>query len=291
MWLKMSILRTGRTISCDAMNPECGSIDVSRWPPRSWRRFSHRAVARRRRRAADWLQWGGAGRNFMPDATGLASSWPAGGPKRLWTRALGEGHSAILAEGGRIYTMYRPLGAPAGGRRSQEEIVAALDAATGKTVWEFTYPGADRRPRLLAGRRAARDAAHRRQPHLRGEHAQGALRARQGDRQARLVARFHARSTASPSPGRGYACSPLALQRHRSSSPSAGAARGWRRSISRPARWSGRRATSTSRRRRRCSIDVDGQPQLVAFAGDRVAGIDPASGRVSGTRRTRPTGG
>jgi hypothetical protein len=28
-----------------------------------------------------WLQWGGAGRNFMPDATGLAASWPAGGPK------------------------------------------------------------------------------------------------------------------------------------------------------------------------------------------------------------------
>jgi len=27
-------------------------------------------------------------------------------------------------------------------------------------------------------------------------------------------------------------------------------------------------------------IEVDGQPQLVAFAGDRVAGIDPASGRV-----------
>src|SRR6059036_918703 len=50
---------------------------------------------------ADWLQWGGAGRNFMPDATGLAASWPAGGPKKLWSRALGEGHSSILVEGGR----------------------------------------------------------------------------------------------------------------------------------------------------------------------------------------------
>ena len=63
--------------------------------------------------AGDWLQWGGAGRNFMPEASGLASSWPANGPKRLWTRPLGEGHSAILAEGGRIYTMYRPS-APGG---------------------------------------------------------------------------------------------------------------------------------------------------------------------------------
>ena len=54
---------------------------------------------------AEWLQWGGPARNFMLEATGLASSWPSAGPKRLWTRALGEGHSAILVEGGRIYTM------------------------------------------------------------------------------------------------------------------------------------------------------------------------------------------
>jgi len=39
-------------------------------------------------RAADtsWLQWGGPRRNFMVDATGLADKWPAGGPKRLWSR-------------------------------------------------------------------------------------------------------------------------------------------------------------------------------------------------------------
>src|SRR4051812_918397 len=90
--------------------------------------------------ATDWLQWGGAGRNFMPQTTGLAASWPAGGPKRLWTRPLGEGHSAILVDGPRLYTMYRPLGMMSMVRRSQEEIVAALDAATGRTAWEFKYP-------------------------------------------------------------------------------------------------------------------------------------------------------
>src|SRR5881409_10554 len=79
--------------------------------------------------ASDWLQWGGAGRNFMPDAAGLAASWPSGGPKKLWTRALGEGHSSILVEGGRIYTMYRPLGMLSVVRRSAEEVVTALDAA------------------------------------------------------------------------------------------------------------------------------------------------------------------
>src|SRR5436190_18485461 len=83
----------------------------------------------------DWTQWGGPHRNFMSDSTGLASSWPSGGPKKLWARPLGEGHSSILAEGGRLFTMYRPAGLLSLVRRSQEEVVVALDAATGKTVW------------------------------------------------------------------------------------------------------------------------------------------------------------
>jgi hypothetical protein len=39
--------------------------------------------------APSWLEWGGPTRNFMSDSKGLASSWPAGGPKKLWSRALG----------------------------------------------------------------------------------------------------------------------------------------------------------------------------------------------------------
>src|SRR6266513_2285593 len=75
----------------------------------------------------EWTQWGGPHRNFVSDATGLASSWPSGGPKKLWTRALGEGHSSILAEGSRVYTMYRPVGLMSYVRRAQEEAVIALD--------------------------------------------------------------------------------------------------------------------------------------------------------------------
>lgn len=89
---------------------------------------------------AAWRQWGGPARNFMSDAKGLASKWPATGPKKLWSRALGEGHSAIAAEGGRLYTMYRPLGPGGPGGRSQEEVIAALDAGTGTTIWEHRYP-------------------------------------------------------------------------------------------------------------------------------------------------------
>jgi outer membrane protein assembly factor BamB len=86
-----------------------------------------------------WLQWGGPRRNFMVDTTGLASTWPASGPRRLWTRTLGEGHSAVVVDGNRLYTMYRPSGILTYVRRSQQETVGALDAATGKTIWEYTF--------------------------------------------------------------------------------------------------------------------------------------------------------
>ena len=61
-----------------------------------------------------WLGWGGPRRNFTSDTKGLADTWPPDGPKRLWIRPLGEGHSSIIGEegeagaGGRLYTMYRP---------------------------------------------------------------------------------------------------------------------------------------------------------------------------------------
>ena len=80
--------------------------------------------------SSDWAQWGGPQRNFKSDSKGLAATWPATGPRRLWERELGEGYSAIAAERGMLFTMYR---------KGENEIVIALDAATGKTVWEYSY--------------------------------------------------------------------------------------------------------------------------------------------------------
>lgn len=78
----------------------------------------------------DWAQWGGPQRNFKSDAKGLANSWPATGPQRLWNRELGEGYSGIAVSDGILYTMYRKGG---------QEIVVALQADTGKTNWEYAY--------------------------------------------------------------------------------------------------------------------------------------------------------
>jgi len=47
----------------------------------------------------------------------------------IWQRPLGEGYSSPSAESGVLYTMYG---------RPGEEIVAALHAGTGKTIWEHT---------------------------------------------------------------------------------------------------------------------------------------------------------
>ena len=77
-----------------------------------------------------WPQWGGPNRNFKVAAQGIKETWPAGAPKRLWSRPLGEGHSAILVEQGRLYTMYS---------KGNREVIISLDAETGKTVWEFPY--------------------------------------------------------------------------------------------------------------------------------------------------------
>ncbi len=228
--------------------------------------------------AADWLQWGGPNRNFMVETDGLASSWPAGGPKRLWTRPLGEGHSAILAEGGRIYTMYRPLGMLSLVRRSQEEVVIALDAATGKTMWEFTYPapldgldfsqgaGPHSTP-LIAGNRIYATSTRRELFAL--DKATG----------QRVWSHDFMKEYNAPSLDRGYTCSPLLYngtvivsvggpgQAIAAFNQQTGAlvwkAGDFNVSPASP-----------------ILIDVDGQSQIVLFAGERVAGLDPVSGRT-----------
>src|SRR6185436_1871632 len=211
----MSILRTGRTISCDpmAMTRPVRNPSISRrviLAAAMAAAMLGAPVAPRGAAATDWLQWGGPGRNFMPESAGLASSWPPGGPKRLWTRPLGEGHSAILAEGGRIYTMYRPLqrsGERRGQDRGQEEVVLALDAASGKTAWEFTYPAP------TSGLDFSQGAGPHSTPLISGNRIYATSTRKELfalDKTTGKVVWSHdfMKEYGAPSPGRGYACSP-----------------------------------------------------------------------------------
>jgi outer membrane protein assembly factor BamB len=80
--------------------------------------------------SAQWTSWGGPRADFSADCSGLKTEWPESGPKKLWSRALGEGYSAVLVDGDRLYTMYRG---------ESKERVVCLDAKSGETRWEHAY--------------------------------------------------------------------------------------------------------------------------------------------------------
>jgi outer membrane protein assembly factor BamB len=89
--------------------------------------------------AVEWPQWRGPQRDGISAETGLLKSWPAGGPPLLWkTNGLGEGYASFSVAGGRLYTM---------GQRGEQSFVLALDAATGKKLWETTVGGSFRERR------------------------------------------------------------------------------------------------------------------------------------------------
>jgi outer membrane protein assembly factor BamB len=223
--------------------------------------------------APAWTQWGGPTRDFMVPSTGLANSWPSSGPKRLWTRPLGEGHSAILAENGRLYTQYRPLVAKG---RSQEEIVTALDAATGATIWEHRYPsptagvdysegaGPHATP-LIAGNKLIVVGSRREFMAL--DKTSGKV----------LWSRDLLKEYRAPAIDRGMANSPLLFnnavllpigdrgQALGAFNPDTGALL-----------WKAGHANYSPASP--IVIDVDGQKQAVLFGGDRIVGLDPSSG-------------
>ncbi len=81
--------------------------------------------------ALAWPQWGGPSRNFIAPAADLAASWPAGGPRQLWRRPLGDGFSGIVTDGSLVYTTYRD---------GADDVAVAMRAADGVTQWEARYP-------------------------------------------------------------------------------------------------------------------------------------------------------
>jgi outer membrane protein assembly factor BamB len=84
--------------------------------------------------AANWREWGGPQRDFLTTTTGLfkagSEKWISNPPKKLWERPLGDGYSAIAVEDKVLYTAYR---------RDTYDVVTALDASSGKTIWEYAY--------------------------------------------------------------------------------------------------------------------------------------------------------
>ena len=81
---------------------------------------------------AQWPQWRGPGRDGKVAAEHVPASWPATlTPK--WTQKVGEGYSTPVVSNGRIFVH---------GRQDPEEVVTALDLATGQVVWSAKYQSA-----------------------------------------------------------------------------------------------------------------------------------------------------
>jgi outer membrane protein assembly factor BamB len=230
--------------------------------------------------AADqsWLQWGGPRRNFTVETTPLAETWPAGGPRKLWERALGEGHSTVVVEGDRLYTMYRPLGWMTLVRRSQQEIVTAIDAASGKTIWEQAVPAATSGLNLEFG------AGPHATPLIVGNTVFASTSRTQLlalDKQSGkilwshdLVAEYGAQQD-----GRGYSPSPIAY-RDTVIVPAGGrdaSVMAFNQKTGAVA-WKG--GTFSLGPGSPVLINVDGQDQLVISGGDEMVGVNPANGAV-----------
>lgn len=89
------------------------------------------ALGRTGRAAADdWPQYLGAARDGVYRGVALADSWPAGGPRALWKRPVGEGFSGPVVADGKLILFHRV---------KAEEVVEAMDAATGAPVWRYAY--------------------------------------------------------------------------------------------------------------------------------------------------------
>jgi outer membrane protein assembly factor BamB len=79
----------------------------------------------------DWPQWRGPKRDGVSVERGLLKTWPQGGPPLAWkAQGAGDGYSSFAAANGKLYTM---------GARGGTEYVMALDAATGKKLWEVDH--------------------------------------------------------------------------------------------------------------------------------------------------------
>ena len=81
----------------------------------------------------DWPDARGPNRDGTSKETGLVEKWALNGQNFLWRVPYG-GRSAPIVVGNRVYVQN-----PAGRGADLQERVMALDADTGKVVWEYKF--------------------------------------------------------------------------------------------------------------------------------------------------------
>ncbi len=81
--------------------------------------------------AADWPQLHGPARDGHSAETKLNWNWPKAGPKVLWQLDAGTGWAGPVVSGDALVFFHRV---------GNDEVLAALDPATGKEKWKHSYP-------------------------------------------------------------------------------------------------------------------------------------------------------
>lgn len=221
------------------------------------------------RAQGEWTQWGGPSRNFITKSKGLASAWPEKGPKRLWSRPLGEGYSAIVADGPALYTAYS---------QGEQEVVVALDAATGKTLWEHKYaaPAAGMNYEYGAGPHATPLVVGDRLFSVGSKGKFFAL-----DKKTGKVLWSHDmwKEYNGAHFDRGYSCSPVAYKDTVIVTLGGrGQALAAFKQSDGSVAW--KKQDLDVSPASHLVVSVDGQDQLIAFMGKVIAGLDPSSGEL-----------
>ena len=83
--------------------------------------------------AADWPEWRGPSRDGHSTETNLPGKWSPKGENLAWRIPIGSRSSPVVF-GNRIY-----LNTPTGDPANTQERLVALDAETGKIVWERRF--------------------------------------------------------------------------------------------------------------------------------------------------------
>ena len=78
--------------------------------------------------AADWPNHHGPNRDNHSPETGLNWAWGAGGPPVAWRLDVGSGFAGVAVAGGKVFLFHRV---------GDQEVLAALDPATGKEAWAY----------------------------------------------------------------------------------------------------------------------------------------------------------
>lgn len=153
--------------------------------------------AERRGEETLWPQQRGPHGTAIADEGDLADAWPAEGPPVLWTRELGQGYSAFIGVGGRVYTQTQDL---------SSQSVICLEADTGRLVWEHRYGWSYEAAGMYPGPRATPTWHAGRIYFASPTGLVGCLRDRDGQRlwSVNVNERFAGRGTDF-----GYSCSPL----------------------------------------------------------------------------------